>query len=112
MNTTSTVVAHGLIWHLRESQISVKKDFELILKPILVGRIFNTINPSVYKARNNPNPVKEKLTYYFKDLKDLADARKIVINHDGFGPLNSPKVFPVNSIKAMRGSFMFIDEED
>ena len=41
-----------------------KKDFELIWKPILVGGIFNTTNPSVYKARNNPNPVKEKLTYY------------------------------------------------
>ena len=87
-----------------------KKDFELIWKPILVGGIFNTTNPSVYKARNNPNPVKEKITYYFKDLKDWADARKIVINHDGFGPLNSPKVFPVNSVKAMRGSFMFLDE--
>ena len=98
-----TVVAHGLIWHLRESQIFIKKDFELIWKPILVGGIFNTTNPSVYKARNNPNPVKEKSTYYFKDLKDWADARKIVINHDGFGPLNSPKVFPVNSVKAMRG---------
>ena len=36
-----------------------KKDFELIWKPILVGGIFNTTNPSVYEARNNPNPVKK-----------------------------------------------------
>ncbi len=87
-----------------------KKDFELIWKPILVGGIFNTINPSVYEARKNPNPVKEKLIYYFKDLKDWANLRNIVINHDGFGPDFSPKVFPVNSVKAMRGAFMFLDE--
>ena len=87
-----------------------KKDFELIWKPILVGGIFNTSNPSVYEARKNPNSVKEKLIYYFKDLKDWAILRDIVINHDGFGPSNSPEVFPVNSVKAMRGSFMFLDQ--
>ena len=73
----------------------------------MVGGIFNTSTPSVYEDRKNPNPVKEKLIYYFKDLKDWAIARDIVINHDGFGPSNSPEVFPVNSVKAMRGSFMF-----
>ena len=57
-----------------------------------------------------PNPVKEKLIYYFIDLKDWAIVRDIVINHDGFGPSNSPEVFPVNGVKAMRGSFMFLDQ--
>ena len=52
------------------TDLSKKKDFELIWKPILVGGIFNTTNPSVYEERNNPNPVKEKLKYYFEDLKD------------------------------------------
>ena len=90
--------------------LSKKKDFELIWKPILVGGIFNTINPSVYEARNNPNPVKEKINYYFEDLKDWSNFRSIIINHDGFGEGFSPEVFPVNSVKAMRGAFMFLDQ--
>ncbi len=90
--------------------LSKKKYFDLVWKPILVGGIFNTTNPSVYEARKNPNPVKEKLIYYFKDLKDWADLRGIVINHNGFGPGFLPDVFPVNSVKAMRGAFLFLDE--
>ena len=92
------------------TDLSKKKDFELIWKPILVGGIFNTTNPSVYEARNNPNPVKEKINYYFEDLKDWSNFRNIVINHDGFGSGSSPEVFPVNSVKAMRGAFMFLDQ--
>ena len=92
------------------TDLSKKKDFELIWKPILVGGIFNTINPSVYEARNNPNPVKEKINYYFEDLKDWSNFRSIIINHDGFGEGFSPEVFPVNSVKAMRGAFMFLDQ--
>ncbi len=90
--------------------LSKKKDFELIWKPILVGGIFNTTNPSVYEARKNPNPVKEKINYYFEDLKDWSNFRNIVINHNGFGKGSSPEVFPVNSVKAMRGAFMFLDQ--
>ena len=92
------------------TDLSKRKDFELIWKPILVGGIFNTINPSVYEARKNPNPVKEKINYYFEDLKDWSNFRNIVINHDGFGKEFSPEVFPVNSVKAMRGAFMFLDQ--
>jgi len=92
------------------TDLSKKKDFELIWKPILVGGIFNTTNPSVYEARNNPNPVKEKINYYFEDLKDWSNFRSIIINHNGFGEGFSPEVFPVNSVKAMRGAFMFLDQ--
>ena len=92
------------------TDLSKKKDFELIWKPILVGGIFNTTNPSVYEARNNPNPIKEKINYYFEDLKDWSNFRSIIINHDGFGEGFSPEVFPVNSVKAMRGAFMFLDQ--
>ena len=76
-----------------------KKDFEIIWKPILVGGIFNSINPSVYESRKNP--VKEKAAYSQKDLKDWSELRGIVINW--------PTIFPVNSVKAMRGAFYFID---
>ena len=76
-----------------------KKDFKIIWKPILVGGIFNSINPSVYESRKNP--VKEKLEYSQKDLQDWANLRKIDINW--------PKIFPINSVKAMRGAFYFIN---
>ena len=77
-----------------------KKDFEIVWKPILVGGIFNSINPSVYESRKNP--VKEKAAYSQKDLKDWSELREITINW--------PTLFPVNSVKAMRGAFYFIGE--
>ena len=72
---------------------------ELIWKPILVGGIFNTINPSVYESRSNP--VKPKATYSQKDLKDWSLIRGITVNW--------PDVFPVNSVKAMRGVFFALE---
>ncbi len=80
-------------------ELKKKKEFEIIWKPILVGGIFNSINPSVYE--NRKNPVKEKLQYSQKDLQDWARIRKIQINW--------PIIFPVNSVQAMRGAFYFID---
>ena len=80
-------------------ELKKKEDLEIIWKPILVGGIFNSINPSVYE--NRKNPVKEKLQYSQKDLQDWARLRKIQINW--------PTIFPVNSVKAMRGAFYFID---
>ena len=80
-------------------ELKKKKDLEIIWKPILVGGIFNSINPSVYE--NRKNPVKEKLQYSQKDLQDWARLRKIQINW--------PTIFPINSVKAMRGAFYFIE---
>ena len=74
------------------------KDFEIIWKPILVGGIFNSINPSVYESRKNP--VKEKLNYSQKDMNDWVQAREIEINW--------PAIFPINSVKAMVG---FVEED-
>ena len=74
-------------------------NLELIWKPILVGGIFNTINPSVYESRSNP--VKPKATYSQKDLKDWSLIRGITVNW--------PDVFPVNSVKAMRGVFFALE---
>ena len=78
-------------------ELSKRKSFEIIWKPILVGGIFNTINPSVYESRQNP--IKEKLVYSQKDLDDWSKSRGLNIT--------MPRVFPVNSVKAMRGSFFF-----
>ena len=73
---------------------------DLVWKPILVGGVFNTINGSVYEQRANPVPA--KLRYYGKDLRDWA-AR-------GGLRIGSPPVFPVNSVKAMRGCFVALDQ--
>ena len=67
---------------------------EIIWRPILVGGIFNSINPSVYATRENPVPA--KLAYYKKDMADWARLAGLTIKM-------RPTVFPVNSVKAMRG---------
>lgn len=63
-------------------------------RPILVGGIFNTINPSVYRSREQPVPAKAR--YAKKDLGDWARIAGLEIKMP-------PSVFPVNSVKAMRG---------
>ena len=62
-------------------------------RPILVGGIFNTINPSVYASRETPVPAKAR--YMKKDLGDWARSSGLAIKMP-------PSVFPVNSVKAMR----------
>ncbi len=75
-------------------------DADLVWKPFLVGGVFNKVNPSVYQRRENPIPPKD--AYYRKDMDDWARYEGIVIG--------KPSVFPVNSVKAMRGCFHAIDE--
>jgi len=62
-------------------------------RPILVGGIFNTVNPSVYEGRAHPVPAKAR--YSGKDLQDWARVAGLKIKMP-------PSVFPVNSVKAMR----------
>src|SRR5579863_10609411 len=77
-------------------EVARRHDAELVWRPILVGGLFNTVNPSVYEGRAKPVPVKAR--YYTKDLRDWANFYGIKIG--------SPAVFPVNSVKAMRGAFV------
>jgi 2-hydroxychromene-2-carboxylate isomerase len=65
-------------------------------RPILVGGVFNAVNDSVYRNRENPVPAKAR--YSRKDLYDWARLAGIEINW--------PSIFPVNSVKAMRGCFV------
>jgi 2-hydroxychromene-2-carboxylate isomerase len=67
---------------------------EISWRPILVGGIFNTVNPSVYASRETPVPLKAR--YMLKDLGDWAQSSGLSIKMP-------PTVFPVNSVKAMRG---------
>src|SRR5580704_18870207 len=66
----------------------------IVWRPILVGGIFNTVNPSVYASRENAVPLKQ--AYARKDMQDWARIAGIKIVYP-------PTVFPVNSVKAMRG---------
>lgn len=72
---------------------------ELVWRPFLVGGVFNSVNPSVYEMRKTPVPVKAR--YYQKDLADWARLYGIRIGQ--------PPVFPVNSVKAMRGAFVALE---
>ncbi len=80
--------------------IAARGDVTLIWKPFLVGGVFNTVNPSVYENRTNPVP--PKAHYYQKDLQDWATLIGIKIG--------SPPVFPVNSVKVMRGALVALEE--
>ena len=62
-------------------------------KPVLVGGIFNAVNPSVYESRERGVPAKQ--AYLKKDLQDWA-------RHEGVDIRFPPSIFPVNSVKAMR----------
>ena len=66
----------------------------VVWRPILVGGVFNSVNPSVYAQRENPVPAKG--AYMLKDLQDWARAAGLRI-------VMPPSMFPVNSVKAMRG---------
>ena len=74
---------------------------EISWRPILVGGIFNTINPSVYATREHP--VEAKLAYQKKDMADWARSAGLAIKM-------RPTVFPVNSVKAMRGCILLAED--
>jgi 2-hydroxychromene-2-carboxylate isomerase len=66
----------------------------IIWRPILVGGVFNAVNPSVYARRDSPVPAKE--IYNSKDIQDWARVAGLRIKFP-------PCMFPVNSVKVMRG---------
>ncbi len=70
-------------------------DVQVQYRPFLVGGVFNAVNPSVYNNRDNPIPAKQ--AYTKKDMQDWARIVGVEIGQ--------PPVFPVNSVKAMRGAF-------
>jgi 2-hydroxychromene-2-carboxylate isomerase len=80
----------------RIGDLAAEAGADLVWRPILVGGVFNAVNPSVYEQRTNPVPPKAR--YYSKDLGDWA-------RHYGLR-IGMPSVFPVNSVKAMRGALV------
>ncbi|MCW5747196.1 MAG: 2-hydroxychromene-2-carboxylate isomerase [Alphaproteobacteria bacterium] len=80
--------------------IAAEAGAEIVWRPILVGGIFNTVNDTVYKSRDTPNPL--KLAYTTKDMADWARLYGLRIKM-------RPTVFPVNSVKCMRGAFVALE---
>ncbi len=84
----------------RVEDFCAKNNAELVWKPFLVGGVFNKVNPSVYLRRENPVPPKD--AYYQKDMADWARFQGI--------KMIKPSIFPLNSVKALRGAFVAIEE--
>ena len=80
---------------------SQRHELEIDWKPVLVGGVFNTVNQDVYEFRKKPNLL--KLNYSNEDLYLWSKVRGINISF--------PEVFPVNSVKAMRGCLFAIKED-
>ena len=76
--------------------IAARHGVAITWRPFLVGGVFNSVNPSVYENRERPVPA--KAAYYAKDLADWARLGGLQIRR--------PPVFPVNSVKVMRGAFL------
>jgi 2-hydroxychromene-2-carboxylate isomerase len=80
----------------RVESVAAEAGAVLVWKPILVGGVFNAVNPGLYEARANPVPA--RAAYQAKDLQDWARRFGLEIGR--------PPVFPVNSVKAMRACFV------
>jgi 2-hydroxychromene-2-carboxylate isomerase len=83
----------------RIEEVAAEAGAELVWRPILVGGVFNQVNTGVYEQRANPVPAKAR--YHAKDLQDWARLYGLEIGWPG--------VFPVNSVKAMRGCLVAHD---
>ena len=81
--------------------IARELNVEVRWRPVLVGGIFNAVNPSVYEFRERGVPAKQ--AYLRKDLQDWARKAGLTIKFP-------PAVFPVNSVKAMRGCILLEPE--
>ncbi|MEH6571316.1 MAG: DsbA family protein, partial [Halioglobus sp.] len=55
-------------------------------RPILVGGVFNSINPQLYAARENMFANERRVKHYFKDMQDWSEYVGITVKQ--------PDVFP------------------
>lgn len=77
-----------------------KYNADLQWRPFLVWGVFNTVNPSVYEFREKGVPAKQQ--YMAKDMSDWA-------RYYGLKIVMPPSVFPVNSVKALRGALVALE---
>ncbi|MGE0829790.1 MAG: 2-hydroxychromene-2-carboxylate isomerase [Hyphomonadaceae bacterium] len=76
---------------------------EIIWRPILVGGIFNQVNPGIEFFKVKDKMPQRKLDYMMKDTADWARALNIKIKFP-------PTGHPVNSVKVMRGCILLEPE--
>ena len=76
--------------------------FAINWRAVLIGGIFNTVNQRMYASREDPNSPRNR--YLLKDLQDCARQADVHI-------VFPPKVFPVNSVKAMRGCIWLLGSD-
>jgi 2-hydroxychromene-2-carboxylate isomerase len=83
--------------------LAAEFDAQIVWRPILVGGIFNAVNPGVeYTKRLTTDPPR-KMTYYLKDLRDWARAAGLEINFP-------PPGHPVSSVRAMRACLVLQEQ--
>jgi 2-hydroxychromene-2-carboxylate isomerase len=85
----------------RIEDIARRHDADLVWRPILVGGVFNAVNPSVYE--NRERPVKAKARYYNKDMQDWARYYGITLKMPTVG------VAVVKVYKTMRGAYVALE---
>jgi len=71
-------------------------------RPILVGGVFNAINPGLYAAREAMFQNERRMTHFLKDLQDWAAFYGLKIGW--------PSMHPANAVKAMRGCLVAQDQ--
>lgn len=82
-------------------QLSAELRVAVDYRPVLLGAIFNEVNPGVYAFRESGSPAKKR--YIEKDLQDWARQAGLVIHFPN-------QVFPLNSVKVMRACVVMKDE--
>ena len=84
---------------------AMQKELDVAInwRPVLVGGIFNSVNQRMYASREDSNSPRNR--YIMKDLQDCAGQAGVQI-------VFPPKVFPVNSVKAMRGCMWLLRHDD
>ncbi|MCZ6829165.1 MAG: 2-hydroxychromene-2-carboxylate isomerase [Gammaproteobacteria bacterium] len=64
--------------------IAKRLGIEIQWRPILVGGVFNAVNPELYAAREKIFQNEQRIAHMMKDLSDWADYRGISIIWPGF----------------------------
>jgi len=80
----------------RIEEVAAEAGAELVWKPILVGGVFNAVNPGVYAAR--ANATKLRWEHMAKDLADWARFYGLRITWP-------PSVFPVAAMRGVLAAF-------
>jgi 2-hydroxychromene-2-carboxylate isomerase len=87
----------------RIEDIARRHNANLVWRPILVGGVFNAVNPAVYDTR--AKPVIPKARYYGKDLQDWARYCGITLKMPTVG------VTTVKVVNTMRGAYVALEHD-